>query len=78
MEDENVGERISLDVKSSNKKFVCTSTEKNRYVYQGVMSSSDVAKFEVASEQYSSDWSVKFTPMATVTNPEVPKKKVGK
>ena len=78
MEDESVGERISLNVKSSNKKFVCTSTDKNRYVYQGVMSSTDVAKFEFTSEQYSSDWSVKFTPIATVTNPEVPKKKARK
>ena len=78
MEDENVGERISLDVKSYNKQIICISSEKNRYVYQGIMRSSDVAKFEVTSEQYSSDWSVKFTPMATVTNPEVPKKKARK
>jgi hypothetical protein len=42
------------------------------------LSSSEVAKFEINSEQYSSDWSVKFTPIATVTNPEVPKKKAGK
>jgi glutamate synthase domain-containing protein 1 len=78
MEDESVGERISLDIKSTNKKFVCTSSEKNRYVYKGSLSISEIAKFEVNSEQYSSDWSVKFTPIATVTNPEVPKKKEGK
>ena len=78
MEDESVGERISLDVNSKNKKFVCTSSEKNRYVYKGTLSNAEVAKFEINSEQYSSDWSVKFTPIATVTNPEVPKKKAGK
>lgn len=78
MEDENIGERITLDVKPPNKKFLCISTDKNRYVYKGMMSSSDVAKFEITSDQYSSDWSVKFTPSANVTNPEIPKKIEGK
>lgn len=78
MEDESIGERIPLNVKAPNKGFICLSSEANLYVYTGSMSSSDVVKFEITSEQYSSDWSVKFTPVANITNPDVPKKTKGK
>jgi len=72
IEDETIGERLPLNIKFDKKQFVLQSDEKSRYVFIGPMRRGQRSSFKIETDGYSSDWSVKFTPIADVTNPEVP------
>jgi len=69
VEDENLGERLDLRVKPSRKTFTESGSANGRFVYVGELQRGDKVQFEVKSQAYEPDWTVRFTPTASITNP---------
>jgi len=74
VEDDNLGERLTLQVKPSIKKFSQIGSSNGRYVYVGELHRDEKVEFTVKSTSYEPDWTVRFTPTASVTNPALPTK----
>lgn len=71
VEDENLGERLELRVKPPNKAFVQRESSLGRRVFVGELKRGETAQFKVNSQAYEPDWTVRFTPTASITNPTV-------
>ena len=69
VEDENLGERLNLKVNSSTKSFVEQGSSNGRAVFVGELQRGETVQFKVNSEAYEPDWTVRFTPTASITNP---------
>lgn len=73
VEDDNLGDRLALRVKPP-KKFSQVGSSNGRYVYVGELHRDEEVQFTVKSTGYEPDWTVRFTPTASVTNPALPTK----
>ena len=69
VEDENLGERLDLRVKPPRKTFTESGSANGRFVYVGELQRGETVQFEVKSQAYEPDWTVRFTPTASITNP---------
>jgi len=69
VEDEGLGERLDLRVKASRKTFTENGSANGRFVYVGQLQRGETVQFHVRSEAYEPDWTVRFTPTASITNP---------
>lgn len=69
LEDEHVGEPIGLQARISGTKFRVVDTTPGKFTCTGTLSKEDVVEIEATSDSYSSDWTVRFTPRAWVTDP---------
>jgi hypothetical protein len=69
LEDETIGERLKMSVTCSDDRFLQTSVDDGKYVWRGPLGPLDYVTFEIKTEPYSADWSVKFSPTADVTSP---------
>lgn len=69
VEDENLGERMNLRVKSSRKTFAERGSANGRFIYVGELQQGETVQFDIQSQAYESDWTVRFTPTASITNP---------
>lgn len=71
VEDENLGERLNLRVKSSRKTFAEQGSGNGRFVYVGELQRSETVQFDIKTQPYEPDWTVRFTPTASITNPSI-------
>jgi hypothetical protein len=71
VEDENLGERLKLRVKPTRKKFVEQGSSNGRSVFVGELGRGETVQFNVSSQAYEPDWTVRFTPTASITNPAI-------
>jgi hypothetical protein len=71
VEDENLGERLTLRVKPSAKSFVEQGSSNGRAVFVGELRRGETIQFKVNSQAYEPDWTVRFTPTASITSPVV-------
>lgn len=71
VEDEKVGEKLTVKATSGNPAFSPVVTSDGSAGFVGELARGDVARFTVTSDEYESDWTVRFTPVATVTRPKV-------
>jgi hypothetical protein len=69
LEDETLGERLKMSVTCSDDRFLQISADDGKYVWRGPLGPVDRVTFEIVTEPYSADWSVKFSPTADVTSP---------
>jgi len=75
VEDESLGERLALRVKPSRKTFSESGSSNDRHIYVGELQQGETVQFAVRSGGYEPDWTVRFTPTASVTNPVLPNKR---
>ncbi len=71
VEDENLGERLKLRAKSSRKTFVEQGSSNGKSVFVGELGRGETVQFNVSSQAYEPDWTVRFTPTASITNPAI-------
>lgn len=75
VEDEKVGEKMGLEVSTLPRGFVELPTKNESRTFVGRLSRGVSATFAVGSAEYESDWTVRFTPIASVTQPSSVKPK---
>jgi len=82
VEDGGRGGDLKITATPSNPGFTATGAKSGKTVFHGLLGKGDEVEFSVASETYSPDWTVRFTPAAEITEPQVkptrPKKPKGK
>jgi hypothetical protein len=71
VEDENLGERLKLRVKPTRKTFVEQGSSNGKSVFVGELGRGETVQFNVSSQAYEPDWTVRFTPTASITNPAI-------
>ncbi len=71
VEDENLGERLKLRVKPTPKTFVEQGSSNGKSVFVGELGRGETVQFNVSSQAYEPDWTVRFTPTASITNPAI-------
>ena len=75
-EDGRIGDaRIPLKVEDKSGQLTTSSNEKNKFVGIGLMRQGENIRLKIESEPYSSDWSVRFTPIAEITRPDISQRK---
>jgi len=81
VEDGGRGGDLKITAKPSNSTFTAAGAKSGKVVFHGPLGKGDEVEFSVASEAYSPDWTVRFTPAAEITEPQVkptrPKKSKG-
>lgn len=76
VEDGETGDRLELYVECSRKDFNLTQLPNGKTLCEGSVKRDESVVFSVVSAAYSPDWTVRFTPTASITAPRVsPKKK---
>jgi len=71
VEDEGLGERLKLRVTPSDKTFTEQSAPKGKSIHVGTLRRGETIQFKIRSEAYGPDWTVRFTPAASITNPAI-------
>lgn len=71
VEDERLGDRLTLVATPSRLDFVRSNANSEQATFVGVLARGESVRFDVRSDPYDSDWTVRFTPIASITRPNV-------
>lgn len=71
VEDDRLGDPLGINATCENRRFSPDGSSVGKLTFAGPLRAGEKVRFEIKSEPYSSDWTVRFTPTALVTEPKV-------
>jgi hypothetical protein len=71
VEDEKLGDLLKITAKPRGPKVKLSEDKSGRLVFSGALKRDQSIIFDVSSEAYSPDWTVRFTPTAIITDPVI-------
>lgn len=71
VEDERLGDPLAINASCENRRFNSESPNSGRLTFSGPLRAGERVRFDVQSKPYASDWTVRFTPTAQITEPKV-------
>lgn len=71
VEDERLGDSLLISARCDNRSFGTDVANPGRLSFTGQLGRAEKVRFDVQSDPYASDWTVRFTPTAQISEPKV-------